>query len=439
LKKDIVMMISFLAFRNYMIKILMLTFTCVLVVPIANAQQTVGPTISKDFIINSYVGSFKIDYSDKVSTTSYSQGRVAFNPARNSVFIDSHVYQLAIAEFLIPQALSKTADKSDLPNAEVIQGFSRVMERVEMANSGGLDRIGGIDVVDGKLFIQSYRAYDTVGASPTTLLVENPSDLNGSLVSGFYEMEGRARTVNYLSPVPREWQSVLGGSYLSGNGGGMSIVSRLSNGPSLFVFDPTDFDTAKWRVAARKWMDYPINNALSTSVIQESSVQGYGDWDAINNSGENDLWTQSSVGAFGFIIPGTDSFFVVGSSGMHRSGGGYKITNSAGFSCPGFCAKDNTDYSSYYWIYDIKKILAAETPYSVLPYEYGVFDDRWMEYGQHGGKGGVTGGSFDAESGVLVLSHAAATSDHESGSPVISVYRLPVPFAPKAPTNFYVE
>lgn len=423
----------------YIIRVFGILIAFLGLAPFSNAQEMVGPTVSKSFITSHYVGSFKIDYSDAVSTTSYSQGRVAFHSDRNSVFIDSHPYQLAIAEFRIPGSLSQSTDKSKLPNAEVIQGFSQIMGRSNTGNSVGLNSIGGMDIIGGDLFIQAYKAYDTGGADQTTLVVEDPSNLKGSAVRGFYEMEGGARTVNYLSPVPTAWQAVLGDSYLAGNGGGMSIVSRLSNGPSLFVFDPSDFNNSGWGIETTKWLNYPAEHALSTSVVPYSSVPGYGDWDAINESGENDLWTQSSVAAFGFIIPGTDSFFVVGRSGMHRSGGGYKITNSAGFTCPGFCAKDNTDYNSYYWIYDMKEILAAETPYSVLPYEYGVFDDRWMEYGQQGGKGGITGGSFDAESGILVLSHAAATSSHESGSPILSVYKLPVPVPPGAPTDISID
>ncbi|PTB99221.1 hypothetical protein C9993_04160 [Marinobacter sp. Z-F4-2] len=405
----------------------------------AQAQEKASALVTKQFITNNYLGSFKIKYSDEVSRTSYASGRVAFNPTNNSVFIDSHVYQLAIGEFAIPEVLSLSKNKEDLPNAEVIQGFTSIFSRSTTGNLSSLDRIGGMDIIDGRLFIQAYKTYDTVGSKQTTLVVENPNDLKTSTIDGFFEMQGAAHTVNYLSPVPIGWQSVLGGSYLAGNGGGMSIVTRLSAGPSLFVFSPEDFNKNEWNVSTRKWMDYPVEYALSSSVIQDNTLDGYGDWDATNNSGLNDLWTTMSIAAFGFIIPGTDSFFVVGRTGMLRSGGGYKIVNSEGYTCPGFCPYDNTDYNSYYWIYDMNEIVAAENPYAVLPYEYGVFDDRWMEYGKEGAQGAVTGGSYDANTGTLVLSHGSATSYDGAGSPIISVYKLPVISPPKSPDSLRIN
>ncbi|WP_179959368.1 hypothetical protein [Marinobacter changyiensis] len=411
----------------------------------AHGQTETSPKnlglITKDYILSNYLGSFKTDHTDAFSSTSYSQGRVAYHPERNSVFIDSHVYQLGVGEFRIPQVLSQSTDKSKLPDGEPIQNFVEVIDRTTTGNQDGIDRLGGMAIVNGDLFIQGYDTYDGNGdAKQTTMVVRTPSNLASSEIDGFYEMDGAARTVNYISPIPPAWQELLGGPYLAGNGGGMSISSRLSEGPSLYVFDPENVAGNQWAVNTKEWMNYPFQNALSSSIWQDSTVSGSGDWDIANHTGKNDMWTVKSTAAFAFIVPGTRTFMVIGSSGMHDSGGGYKITNDAGFLCGGFCANDNEDYHSYFWLYDLNEILAASTSHEVIPYSYGIFDDRWMEYNEQGGTGEVTGGSFDLQTGTLVLSHAAATKNHESGSPVISVYKIPVPNnnPPNPPSNITI-
>lgn len=411
--------------------------------PMGHAQEkrpTELPLVGKDYLLSKYQGSFKIEHSDEFSRTSYASGRVAFNPNRNSVFVDSHVYQLGVGEFKIPDGLSTLIDKRLLTNAESLQDFVPLIERTDTGTKDGINRLGGMDLVEGDLVVQGYDSYDANGdAKQTTIVLREPSDLSGSEVDGFYEMEGAARTVNYLSPIPYEWRERLGGRYLAGNGGGMSIVTRNSEGPSLYIFDPDELSGSEWTVPTNVLMNYPAEHALSTALYQDGTIPGSGDWDIVNSSGKNDLWTEASVAAFGFIIPNTRTFMVVGSSGMHFSGGGYKITNDEGYVCGGFCAKDNEDYYTYYWMYDLAEILDAPNPWSVLPYEYGRFDDRWMEYNDQGGIGGVSGGSFDLASGTLVLSHRAATKSHESGSPILSVYKLPTNSPPSSPADLQVD
>lgn len=411
--------------------------TC-MVLPFVNAGPEQLPLATKDTILAAYQGSFKIDYSDSVSSTDYARGRVAYNPEKNSVYIDSHVYQLAVAEFAIPATLSTSSDKGLLPKAQNLQPFTRVLAKV--TNSERLDRIGGMSVIGGKLFVQGFVVYDGAGTvSDTTLVLDDPSDLKNTTASGFYKMDGAARTVNYLSPVPSEWVSVLGGTWIAGNGAGMSISSRLSEGPSLYAFNPSDI--ADKNITTKEWLNYPVNFALSVSNWQDYSVSGYGAWDVYNTTLRNDMWTDESAAWFGFIVPGTRTFAVFGRSGMLK-GGGYKITNSAGYTCSGACPSDPTDTHSYYWLYDLNDIVSAKNSFDPLPYEYGIFDDKFMAYNNQGGMGYPTGGSFDIKSGTLVLSHRAATSNHESGHPVLSVYKFSPGkeySPPKTPSNILIQ
>ncbi len=391
---------------------------------------------TKADITGFYQGSFKIEHSDDTSNTSYASGRVAYNPRNESVIIDSHVYQLAIGEFKIPTSLSKASDTSLMSNAINMQPFTTFLERTNTGNIFNLDRIGGMAFVEGELFAQAFRIYDTSSTTNhTTAIFDNSDQLNSSAIDGFYEMEGNARTVSYISKIPFVWRSILKGSYLAGNGKGMSISSRLSEGPSLYSFDPNVRNGMQ--IPTTKWLDYPVANALSTSLWQDFSVPGYGAWDLYNYTQNNDMWTEVSSAAFGFIIPGTRTFVAIGGSGMHATGGGYKIVNDVGYLCSGGCSNDHKDYHSYYWMYDLNDIINATNSFDPIPYEYGIFDDRFMGYHSAGYAGQITGGSFDSDSGTLILSHGSA-SKLGDGGPVISIYKLPIGSPPLPPSGMTV-
>lgn len=406
----------------------------------AIGQTETLPLVTKADLTDAYQGSFKISYWDDVSGTAYSSGRVAYNSSRNSVIVDSHVYQLALAEFQLPDILSKSGDKSILPNATPLQGYTKVLERTFTGNTQNLDRLGGLAFINGELVIQSYETYDANGTiTHTTAIVEDPSDLKNSKIRGFLEMDGGARTVNYLSPIPKEWQPQLRGDWLAGNGNGMSIDSRLSVGPSLFSFSKSDLVSSNKDVKTHAWLNYPVKNALSTSLWRDYSTPGYEGWDLYNSTGNNDMWTSISSAWFGFIVPGTRTFVVLGRSGM-TDGGGYKITNKAGYTCPGGCSFDPEDVHTFYWLFDLNDIISASSTYAPLPYDYGIFDDKFISYGSQGAVGTIFGGSFDAETGTLILNHGPATSETGSkeGSQILSVYKLSTATKlspPFAPTN----
>ncbi len=389
---------------------------------IPSGDPTTLPLATKSTITDKYQGSFKIAYSDGVSSTDYAMGRVAYNPANDSVFVDSHNYQSAVAEFAIPATLSTSTDKTLLPNATNIQGFREILPSTTTGNTSSFDRLGGMAFVNGELFIQAYKTYDLSVSPHTTAVVRTPNSLSASTIDGFFEMGGAARTVNYISPVPAAWQALLGGDYLAGNGAGMSIDSRNSMGPSMYTFNSGAFSGVSGAVPTTPHINYPVATALSSSLWPDYSVVGYGAWDVYNTTLLNDMWASRSHAGFGFIVPGTRTFAAIGSSGMHDSGGGYKITNDQGFLYPGSGPQDANDFHSYYWLYDLNEVLAAGNLHDPIPYEYGVFDDRFTEYSAQGAEGMHSGGSFDASSGKLVLCHKAGTSFHESGHPVVSVY-----------------
>lgn len=379
--------------------------------------------ISFDEIEAAYEGAFTVSYADDVSNTGYIEGKIAYDRNRNSIFLDSHTYEDAIGEFSLPSVLSTTKEINDLPLAVPVQGFSTVLDRSKTGNSQKLDNIGALALVDGSLWIQAYEFYDApADNTDTTLIIRSPSNLENSEVDGFFQMEGAAKTISYISKIPLEWQESLQGEYLAGNGGGVPINSRLSIGPSLYAFSPTSASGNSGVIPTKEWLSYPLLNALSTKLYTFRDDSG--PWDSYNRTGMNSdfeqsnrLWTEASSAAFAFIMPGTSTFVVIGESGMHESGGGYKITQTDGTLCPGGCAYDPKDQYPYYWLYDLKEIIRADHSYDPLPYEYGKFDNHFPN-------GFPTGGTFDLETKTLLLVNKSATEPGEAGDPVITVYDL---------------
>lgn len=398
---------------------------------IAISSQTVigdpteNPLISFDHILSGYQGSFKVVHdSGGFRTTAWSSGRLGYNPDKGSVFIssaDNDSNGDMVGEFLIPDTLSTSTNPNQLPNASVLQDFIRLQDRVPFNNVDNLNEVGAITYSEGELIVQYADWYDAAGDNrQTTLVVRDANQLNGSQIDGFYEMDGAARTFNYVSPIPAEWQSILGGDFLAGNGNDLSISSRLSMGPSMYVFDKSDLSGSRGgRVPTTAKMSFGLSTALSTEQFPWN-----GGWDQFNQRGinsnfneKNDLWTVASAAVYGFIVPGTSTFAVVGRSGMHNSGGGYKIVQNNGNLCGGPCAYDASDYYAYYWLFDLNEIANASAPWDVAPYEYGSWDDRFP-------MGLPSAGSFDPATGKLFILLDGATAVDDGGHPVVNVYQI---------------
>lgn len=413
-----------------------LALTCWLIVTgcptLALANPLDFPRISISDIDKTFIGAFKVEHRSQADiddpseslNTGYANGRIAYRAKSESVFIDSHVYADAVGEFKIPQKLSTSANPANLPNATLIQDFEPLLDKPTLTSSEDINSLGGMAVIKEELFVQAYRYYDAPAkGEQTTLVVRDSQNLPDSRVDGFFKLQGAAKTVSYLSPIPKAWQSTLQGDYLAGNGGGIPIVGRLSVGPSLFALRSNDFkNQTSGQIPSREWLSYSLSKPLSSTP---------GVWDDYNQTGidsnfsvSNRLWTHDSAAWFGFIPNGTRTFVVLGKSGMHNSGGGYKITQTNGNVCGGPCPYDPLDTSPYYWLYDLKDILSSGQSDTVLPYEFGEFNTRYVHSNGNGITGTVSGGAYDPASGKLLLLLKSATESTNQGSPIVAVYQL---------------
>jgi len=298
-----------------------------------------------------------------------------------------------------------------------IQPFESHLNQVECSNSQNLNRIGGMIFIDGKLYVNSYEYYDANGdVTHTTMILEDPSNLKDTNVKGFFQFEGGAgHTAGWMSEVSPEWKDRIGGAYLTGLSSGIPIISRTSVGPSAFSFTPNvaDLECNTGVISTNRLLDFSLSEPLNA--------------DLDNSERNNDIWTHLSRATYGMIVPGTRTYMTLGSSGGHESGVCYKCVQDDDNLCGGYCAPKISDYSQFYWLWDMDDLLKVKAgvmnAYDVRPYAYGPmvipFADNRTDIG---------GGTYDVVNGILYLTVQRA--DDEQGTysnpPVIIGYQLPI-------------
>ncbi|MCB0160453.1 MAG: hypothetical protein KDD83_20115, partial [Caldilineaceae bacterium] len=120
-----------------------------------------------------YVGAFRLPADEfGISSMNYSEGPLAYSPARDSILIVGHSHQQAVAEFTVPGIVSST-ELADLPMAAAPrQTFATVLDRTPDGNPESLDRIGGLAVIPGadhdELLVNAYEYYDAPGDNTLT-------------------------------------------------------------------------------------------------------------------------------------------------------------------------------------------------------------------------------------------------------------------------------
>ncbi|TXD33770.1 hypothetical protein FRC96_14950 [Lujinxingia vulgaris] len=360
----------------------------------------------------SFVGAFRVPASRfGASSMNFSQGPIALHPERNSVFLVGHNYDQAIAEFTIPDLVNSSV-LTELNTAErPVQRFASVLDRLD--NPQRLDRLGGMAFLeDGEgydLLVHAWQYYDApADKTHTTLMLRDPDDLEGSAVDGFYELEGRAHTNGWVTPIPEALQQELGATHLTGSSGGYPIHSRASIGPTFFTFEPAAFTA-------------PPSEEIPTEALLDYSLANPLHHDLNNDQGDNDIWTHLSRATFGFIPPGSRTYLVIGKSGGHQSGVCYKcIPEGRTSTCAGNCARDATDYATFFWAFDIDDLLDVKAgeklPHEVRPFAYGPFEIPFST-------NSIGGGAFDSERGLLYLTAQRADREREFlNPPVIMVY-----------------
>ena len=314
-----------------------------------------------------YIGAFRFPVgsfgcSGVSNCFSYGGAAMAYNPARNSLFLAGHDHQQKIAEISIPTP-SKSTTFTSLPTATVLQPFVDGTEgRLPLIDEGTV-KIGGLLVVGDYLYMSAYSYYDANGSQQLSHF-RRPINLStkGEVIGPFKVGGSAGLTSGYMTPIPVDQQAEFGGSALTGNCC-IAIVTRTSYGPAAFSFKPEDIGT--------------LNPVPATPLVfYNSSHKTLGDWNQQSD------YFNSTAAIHGIVFPReTTSILFWGSLGIGPFCYGPGTADKAleGTTSPGgqpYCydptnsATGTHAYPYVYqvWAYNADEMRQAANPWDVKPY-----------------------------------------------------------------------
>jgi hypothetical protein len=305
----------------------------------------------------------------------YGGTALAFNAARNSLFIVGHDWDQMSAEISIPPMDG---------TATILQTFADAVEGTKV--SVDEDKVGGQLVYNGQLVVTRFGFYDAT-VSQTQSHFVRPLDLSvkgqlkgpfkpGKLGAGFYS--------GFMAAVPAEWQQALGGPVLTGNCC-LSILNRTSYGPAASAFDPAKLGNPA---------DAP---ALVYYTMDHPTLGEYG------VPGSHPVFN-GSTRIRGMVFPeGSASVLFIGATGI----GNYCYGFAPDCGAPGYDKGEHAyPYRGYIWAYDAADLAAARAgktkPWNVKPYATWELPLADVQFA------GIGGAAYDPATGRIFISQRLA-------------------------------
>lgn len=345
------------------------------------------------------------------SRIAYTQGKIGVSENESTLYIAGHAQHYSIGAFDISQFPPQLGSMEDIPISPNIEPFVTIapIQKEQLT----ADRITGIYLNNNSLLVGVDEYYDANGDNNENLVIFSSStDLTNAKQKGYYPLKGRSHAAGWMGQLPNNLATLFNTTNFLGSSSQLPINSRLSIGPTLFLWDaPTSFEIP------------PIGREINTIPIIDYSLANPLHTDQYNESGENDLWTELSYAAVAFFAPQSNDYIVIGRSGGHESGIGYKIVQDNGNVCGGPCAFRHDDYYNYFWVYKKEDIVASFngeiSPHSLIPYAYGKLPNIIDNHA-------ILGGDYiEASSTLYLLIGSADTlqSNYEP-QPVIVTYKV---------------
>lgn len=381
-----------------------------------------------------YLGAFRVPQGDlggpQYHGLSYGGSVIAYNPAKNSLFIVGHDHDQLVAEISIPSPVVST-NPNKLNTAKVLQNLSDITEgKLTHIKAGGAAetsnrvKIGGLLVDGNHLVGTAYSYYDGEQSavlshfmSGKTLAVTG--DFQGMYRVGSFPAVPQAGFVaGYLGSIPEEYRSVLGGTALTGQAC-LSIVGRTSWGPSAFAFD-----------SSRLGVNDPV--PVAPLVYYPLGHQTLGTWG--RSLPPNPFIALGDTIAGVVFPPGTRSVLFTG-----RHGQGTSCYGVGGAKDPGghpgveYCYDPDDSYKGNHswpyvnqvWAYDVNDFIAVRNrqkkPWDIVPYAVWSLPLPSNQQLTTVPTGAAT---YDEISNKLYVVQAGADNSPTWGLPLIHVFRV---------------
>lgn len=384
-----------------------------------------------------YRGAFRVPGGDGGGPSgghgyAYGGGALAFDPGRGSLFMVGHPYDQLVGELSVPEPVS-SQQIGELPTAVVLQGLADLTEgHLNQIAEGGAAYdgaggviIGGLLPWEGSLVGAVYGYYDAGYEAKRSHFTSGAGFSVAGDFAGMYQVGTRnpAFVGGYMTPIPREWRSSLGGSALTGKCC-VAIITRTSMGPSASAFEPQDLG-AETPAPATMLVGYPSDHPT------------LGEW---SNTETINLDYNMTTEINGVVFPeNTRSVLFFGRQGLGVPcyGSGTSDRSLDRQPVPGapgdvYCYDEAEHskgchaypYSSYVWAYDASELAlvhaGAKQPWQVRPYA------TWpLELPFATGGGRITGAAYDpATRRIFVSQHCADPGGGYFCGPVVHVFEI---------------
>lgn len=395
------------------------------------------PTVTGlvEISILNYQGAFRLPGNTfGASSLRYQQRAViGYNNATDNLLIigEGDANNEFIGEFSIPAIVrEENGVYANLNFATNTQPFINVLDQDTNDGDFSFGRsISGIYTIGGEIFINYFSYYDNSPFNTdTTVIKRNAANINASTddVVGSLKMTGACHASGWISQIPAEWQTALGGTHISGHSSSTTktINTRHSVGPSAYVFTATDFTAPNnpaigSAITAQPVLNYPIEHHLGI-VTQGDLVD-----QRLNDAGT--IWSNLSEAAYGFILPGTSTYMVIGGGGGFFGGITYKPVYPDGTTSAGHAPTVQGEYSNDYWLYDVNDLVAVKNgtmeSWEPLPYSSGRFVVPFATTDSLRHR--VTGASYDSTNQFLYVTISGIDNQGVGSSqPVCLQYTL---------------
>jgi hypothetical protein len=379
------------------------------------------PRLSADGI--QYLGAFRVPKQlSNGDSFSYGGGGAAFRASTNSLFMSSRLGR--VAEVTIPAPVM-AANVAQLPMASFLQPFADPMEgALSQVASGGVS-LSGLMIYGDRLYGTASIYYDASNSQKLSHF-SHSLQLNQPSFSGWTRVWEERKTgfvAGYMSLVPAEWQSRLGGPAVTGQCC-LPIITRTSFGPSALSFDPAQIGGA--------------TTPASPLVYYNSEHPTLGIF-----SGANATWGGTAGMGGVALIGGTRTALFVGRNGLGEYCYGNGTATQALHGTPSpdgskWCydptSADKGQHAYPYrfqiWAYDLNDLAAVKAgqkqPWEIIP--YGVWPLDLPYYESRFTIGGVT---YDGERQLLYVTQQYADKVDVASHPIVHVFQLDV--APPPP------
>jgi len=371
------------------------------------------PLLTKDGL--RYRGGFRMPGEAMMGANfDYGGSPIAFNPAKNSLFVGN--VDGKVAEISIPNPVN-----SD--NAKAMEMATYLQPAFVDPTEGHLKEVSTSDIVLYGLLVYGNRLIGAVSIYYDASNKQRRSHFSRSLslttpsFSGWsqvWETERTGLVSGWMSLVPTEWQSRLGGPAITGQCC-IPIVARTSYGPAAFAFNPAL--VGQPTVPAQPLVYYDSNH--TTLGRWEDQNPAYG--------------MTARIGGVA-IIAGTRTALFVGSTGLGAACYGSGTADKAAADAsptdnicydPDDSNQGNHAYPYRYqiWAYDLNDFAAvksgAKRPWEVVP--YGVWPLTFPTSAAQLRIGGV---AYDAQREILYVSQRDGNRGEFSSSPLIHAFTL---------------